>query len=167
LLLGLGLGACLLFLLLRGTNLYGDKAPWTPKDNALLTFFAMLKCEKYPPSLCYLLMTLGPALLVLLALDRGIPRWLKPALVFGRVPLFFYLLHLPLIHGLSVAVHWVRFHDVRWLMGVADAKPPPNAGYGLVGTYLVWLVVILILYPVCRWFAELKRRRRDAWLSYL
>lgn len=167
LLLGLGLGACLLFLLLRGTNLYGDKAPWTPKDNALLTFFAMLKCEKYPPSLSYLLMTLGPALLVLLALDRGIPRWLKPALVFGRVPLFFYLLHLPLIHGLSVAVHWVRFHDVRWLMGVADAKPPPNAGYGLVGTYLVWLVVILILYPVCRWFAELKRRRRDAWLSYL
>ena len=165
--LGLGMTACLLFLLLRGTNLYGDKTPWTPKENAWLSFLSILRCEKYPPSLSYLLMTLGPALLVLAALDRGVPRWLKPALIFGRVPLFFYLLHIPLIHGLSVVVHWIRFHDVRWLFGIAGAKPPQGAGYGLLGTYVAWVVVMLTLYPVCRWFADLKRRRRDIWLSYL
>jgi len=167
LMLSLGMGACAMFVLLRGTNLYGNTTPWTPKPNLLDTIFSILDCRKYPPSLSYLLMTLGPALLILTALDQGIPRWLKPALVFGRVPLFFYLIHLPLIHGLSVAVHWLRFHDVRWLVGVPGAKPPEQAGYGLLGTYLAWMIVLLILFPVCRWFADLKRRRRDVWLSYL
>ena len=167
LMLSLGLAACVLFLLLRGSNIYGDPKPWTTQDTALHTFFSALKCEKYPPSLSYLLMTLGPALLVLSWLDRGLPIWLRPVLIFGRVPLFFYLLHLPLIHGLSVAVHWFRFHDAGWLLGVPAAKPPANAGFGLIGTYLVWILILLLLFPVCRWFAELKRRRRDAWLSYL
>ncbi len=162
-----GLGAIALFAVLRGTNLYGNTTPWAQQSSALFTLFSMLDCRKYPPSLCYLLMTLGPAMLVLAALDGGTPRWLRPALVFGRVPLFFYLLHLPLIHGLSVLVHRFRFTDLGWLFGVDGAKPPPGAGFGLGATYATWLLVLLILFPGCRWFAELKRRRKDAWLSYL
>lgn len=166
-LFALGAGAVVLFAALRWTNLYGDPKPWTVQKNTLFTLFSILDCRKYPPSLCYLLMTLGPAFLVLGWLDRGTPRWLRPILVFGRVPLFFYLLHLPLIHALSVLVNLLRFARADWLYGNSEGvKPPEDVGFGLVGTYVTWLFVLLLLYPVCRWFAELKRRRRDAWLSY-
>ena len=165
-LLGLGAGALLLFGLLRFTNLYGDPKPWSVQDNATLTMFSFLDCQKYPPSLCYLLMTLGPAFLVLALLDRGTPRWLQPALVFGRVPLFFYLLHLPLIHALAVGVNFFRFGRADWLYGILPAKPPAEAGFDLPVVYLAWIVVVVALYPACRWFANFKRRRREAWLSY-
>jgi uncharacterized membrane protein len=167
LMFALGLGAIALFILFRGFNLYGNTPGWKEQGTPLNTLFAILDCRKYPPSLSYLLMTLGPALIVLAWLDRGTPVWLRPALVFGRVPLFFYLLHLPLIHGLSVLVHRLRFTDVGWLFDMPGARPPPGAGFSLAGTYLAWIIVLLILYPVCRWFADLKRRRRDPWLSYL
>src|SRR5947207_1145993 len=97
---GLGVGLILLFILIRGINGYGDPNPWSRQKNGLFTLFSFLNCHKYPPSLAYLLMTLGPALVVLALLERGTPRWLGPILVFGRVPLFYYLIHLPLIHGL-------------------------------------------------------------------
>jgi uncharacterized membrane protein len=167
-LFSLGAGAIALFLALRLTNVYGDPKPWTAQKTALFTFFSILDCHKYPPSLCYLLMTLGPALIVLALLDRGTPAWLRPALVFGRVPLFFYLLHLPLIHALAVLVNLLRYGRADWLYGnVEGVMPPSDAGWGLIGTYIAWLIVLLILYPICRWFADVKRRRRDAWLSYL
>jgi uncharacterized membrane protein len=163
----LGSGLILAFLVLRGTNLYGDPKPWTRQAHAGLTLLGVLDCHKYPPSLAYLLMTLGPALLVLAWMDRSRPRWLQPCLVFGRVPLFYYLLHLPLIHALAVALSLVQVGHADWLYGLHPAKPPVGAGVGLLGTYLVWIAVVLTLYPVCRWFAGVKRRRREAWLSYL
>jgi len=166
-LIALGSGAIALFILLRGTNLYGDGTPWKSQATEWATMLSVLDCVKYPPSLNYLLMTLGPGLLILACLESGTPRVLKPTLSFGRVPLFFYLLHLPLIHGLSVLVHRLRFEDVRWLFSVPGSTPPPGAGFNLFTTYLVWVLVLVLLYPVCRWFAELKRRRKDAWLSYL
>jgi uncharacterized membrane protein len=163
----IGLGAIALFVFLRATNLYGNLLPRPPQPTALRTILSALDCTKYPPSLSYLLMTLGPGLLLLAWFERGTPAWLKPALVFGRVPFFYYMLHLPLIHGLS----WALFH---WQYGRADfARPlpssvaPPDAGFGLFGTYLVWIAVVLVLYPACQWFADYKRRHRDsAWLSY-
>ena len=91
----------------------------------------------------------------------------RPILVFGRVPLFYYLIHLPLIHGLSVALHVLRVGHANWLYGSAPAKPPPDAGFSLPIVYLAWIIVVILLYPACQWFADLKRRRRDAWLSYL
>lgn len=164
----LGLLAVALFVVVRLSNLYGDPTPWSPQKNGLFTFLAILDCHKYPPSLCYLLMTLGPALLVLACLDGGTPGWLRWTLVFGRVPLFYYVLHLPLIHGLSVIVHWLRFGHADWLWGnIRGIKPPEGAGFDLWGVYLAWATVLMILYPACNWFAALKRRRRDAWLSYL
>ena len=167
-LLRLGLALVVLFVALRLLNAYGDPKPWSQQRNGLFTLFSFLDCHKYPPSLCYLLMTLGPSLLLLAWLERGTPRWLRWVLVFGRVPLFYYLLHLPLIHGLSVLVHWLRFGHADWLWGNTEGiKAPTGAGFDLIWVYVAWAAVLLILYPVCKWFAELKRRRRDAWLSYL
>jgi len=160
-----------LFVLLRAINVYGDPDHWSPQKNALFTFFSFLNCHKYPPSLLYLLMTLGPALVVLAVLDRGTPRWLGPVLVFGRVPLFYYLLHIPLIHGLGVLFAYVRYGHAEWFFANPPAAGPPpipaDYGYSLPVVYLIWVGVIAALYPACQWFAEVKRRRREVWLSYL
>jgi uncharacterized membrane protein len=148
----LGTSAVLLFAVLRLTNFYGDPHPWVSQKSPLYTVFSFLNCQKYPPSLCYLLMTLGPALCLLAVFDRGTPRWLKPLLVFGRVPLFYYLLHLPLIHGLSMAAR--------------QLNTPSGAGFGLAEVYLFWVAIVALLYLPCRWFAGFKARHRYAWLSY-
>ena len=172
-LFGLGATLTLLFILLRAINLYGDPRPWSGQKNSLFTLFSFMNCHKYPPSLLYLLMTLGPALLVLAALDRGMFGWLKPLLVFGRVPLFYYLLHLPLIHGLAVLASYWAYGRADWWFANPPEGPdapilrPADYGYGLPVVYLVWIGVVLVLYPVCRWFAGVKRRRHDPWLSYL
>ena len=174
------------FFLLRFSNLYGDAKLWSSQSTGFLTLLSMLDCTKYPPSLGYLLMTLGPAAIVLALLDRAVQPpsppaaggegrgeegriaiFLRPILVFGRVPLFYYLIHLPLIHGLSVALHVLRLGHANWLYGSAPAKPPPDAGFDLWVVYVAWIIVVFLLYPACQWFADLKRRRRDAWLSYL
>lgn len=155
------------FLVLRGLNGYGEPRPWTAQDHWLKTAGSFLDCTKYPPSLDYLLMTLGPALLFLAWLDRGVPRWLQPALLFGRVPLFFYLLHLPLIHALSLLVNLLRFGHADWLWGNTPAKPPPGAGFGLPVVLGAWLLLLLLLHPACRWFADYKRRTRAGWTGYL
>ncbi|MSU66300.1 MAG: DUF1624 domain-containing protein [Opitutus sp.] len=163
----LGLALTLAFVALRLVNGYGDPKPWAPQRDTLFTIFSFLDCGKYPPSLCYLLMTLGPALLLLALFDRPVPAWLQPILVFGRVPLFFYLLHLPLLHGLGIFANALRFGRADWLYGVHPAEPPAGAGFGLVGVYVAWLAAVGLLYPACTWFADVKRRRREAWLSYL
>ncbi|MCX6956547.1 MAG: heparan-alpha-glucosaminide N-acetyltransferase domain-containing protein [Verrucomicrobia bacterium] len=160
----LGLGLCAAFVLLRLSNVYGNLTPWTAQPRAGFTLLSFLDCTKYPPSLCYLLMTLGPGVLLLAFFERGTPAWLKPALVFGRVPFFYYILHLPLIHALAYATH--AFHSGDGSLSPFSEKVPPNAGVSLLWTYGVWAMVVVLLYPLCRWFAELKRRRRDAWLSY-
>jgi uncharacterized membrane protein len=169
LMLGIGLALTAAFLVVRGLNGYGDPRPWTAQDSLLKTVFAFVDCTKYPPSLDYVLMTIGPALIVLSRLDRGTPKLLRPFLVFGKVPLFYYLLHLPLLHGMAVIVAYIRHGHAEWLFRTpfSDAPVPPDAGFGLLGVYLFWIAAVLILYPVCRWFADLKMRRRDAWLSYL
>ena len=91
----------------------------------------------------------------------------RPLLVFGRVPMFFYLLHLPLLHGLAVALAWLTHGRADWLYGNRHPAPPADAGYGLGGVYLAWVVAVALLYPLCRWFAAYKQRNRAAWLSYL
>jgi uncharacterized membrane protein len=174
-LLRAGAGATVLFVALRAMNGYGDPRPWTAGASPLATVMSFLACSKYPPSLCYLLMTLGPALVFLAAADRflegGTPRWAAPVVTFGRVPFLFYVLHVPLIHGGAVAVGALRG-------GAADASAMahklflPDAvvarvGFSLPVVYLAWALAILVLYPVCRWFASVKARSRAAWLGYL
>jgi uncharacterized membrane protein len=168
----LGAALTIAFVVIRAANVYGDLRLWTPQPTMGSTLLAFLDCHKYPPSLCYLLMTLGPALMLLACLDRytPAPAALKPLLVFGRVPLFYYLLHLPLVHALSLLIETVRFGHAPWLLGNPfgpNPAMPANAGLGIAGVYVVWLLALALLYPLCAWFAALKRRRRDAWLSYL
>src|ERR1700691_3598661 len=170
-LLPLGAGLSATFLVLRGINVYGDPLRWSTQKSAVFTALSFLNTTKYPPSLLYLLMTLGPALLFLWAIDAGTPQWLRPALTVGKVPMFYYLLHIPLIHLLAVAVCYARYGQVYWMFESPTLRqfpitPPPGWGYSLPIVYLVWAVVVLTLYPLCRWFPDLKRRRSDAWLSY-
>jgi len=171
-LLRLGMALCLAFAVIRGVNIYGDPARWTRQKNAVLTALSFLNTVKYPPSLLFLLMTLGPAMILLGVLERGTPRLLRPVLVIGKVPLFYYLLHFFLIHLLAVAVCFVRYGSAHWMFESPDlahypVSAPPGWGYSLPVVYLAWTFVVLAMYPLCRWFAALKQRRSDAWLSYL
>jgi uncharacterized membrane protein len=172
LLLRLGLATTLAFFVIRGIDLYGDPSRWVRQKTAFFTFLSLLNTTKYPPSLLFLLMTLGPALLLLWSVDRGTPRVLRPALVFGKVPLFYYVLHFSLIHLLAVATCYARYGTAHWMFESPDLAhypftPPPGWGYSLPVVYLVWTAVVAATFPLCRWFAALKRRRREAWLSYL
>jgi uncharacterized membrane protein len=170
-LLPLGMGISAAFVILRTINVYGDPSRWSGQRSAAFTVLSFLNTTKYPPSLLYLLMTLGPAMLFLWAVDAGTPGWLRPALIFGKVPMFYYLLHVPLIHLIAVAVCYLRYGHVYWMfespdLGAFPITPPPGWGYSLPVIYLVWICVVLTLYPLCRWFAGLKQRRHDTWLSY-
>jgi uncharacterized membrane protein len=162
-LLGLGIALCLGFVVLRAANVYGDPDPWSRRGDGVFTVLSFLNCHKYPPSLLYLLMTLGPALLLLALFERAPHFPGRPLLIFGRVPMFFYLIHIPLIHALALVV--ALFHYGPAILG-AD-QVPADYGYSLPVVYAVWLSVVAALYPVCRWFAGVKARRRDAWLSYV
>jgi uncharacterized membrane protein len=165
--LTLGLAITMAFVILRWTNLYGDPGPWSVQERGpVYTFLSFLRCQKYPPSLLYLLMTLGPAIASLAIFDRGTGPLGRPLVTFGRVPLFYYLLQWPLIHILAVAFNAARGVDYRWLLGSGPFQAPTNYGYSLPVVYAMWVVTVVILYVPCRWFADLKRRRRDVWLSY-
>ena len=170
-LLRLGLSSIALFVILRFINVYGDPVRWSRQRSAAFTVLSFLNTTKYPPSLLFMLMTLGPAIVLLWAMDGGTPRWIKPTLVFGKVPMFYYLLHIPLIHLLAIVVCYARYGQIHWMfesndLGSFPITSPPGWGYSLPVVYLVWLVVILALYPVCRWFAGVRQRRSDTWLSY-
>src|SRR6476661_283153 len=165
-----GLGVTALFLVLRGSNLYGDPRPWTSAGR-MPAVLAFLNTTKYPASLSFLLMTLGPTIALMPVLERArgtVAGWLA---VFGRVPFFFYVLHIPLIHALALVVSAIRQGSVSpWLFANHPmGNPPPPDGYswslGLL--YLVWAIAIVILYVACRWFAGLKARRTDAWLRFV
>ena len=171
-LLRLGLGLSAAFVVLRGINIYGDPLRWEKQRSALFTVLSFVNTRKYPPSLLFLLMTLGPALLLLWALDRGTPRVLRPAHVIGRVPLFYYVGHFFLIHLFAVIVCYVRYGTAHWMtespdLGHYPFAPPPGWGYSLPVVYGVWILVVLAMYVPCRWMAGLKQRRKDAWLSYI
>jgi uncharacterized membrane protein len=146
------------FILLRASNLYGDPAPWAPQETWLATLLSFLNCEKYPPSLLYLMMTLSPALMLLAAFEHARGAFARVLSVFGKVPFFFYVVHIYLIHALAVATGAA-------MTGAVAASPKISLGLG--GIYLVWLFVLALLYPLCRWFADLKTRRTEWWWSYL
>lgn len=171
-LLRLGIALTAAYVLLRYINIYGDPNRWSTQKTALYTVLSFLNVIKYPPSLLFLLMTLGPALVFLWAVDGGTPRALRPALVIGKVPMFYYVLHFSLIHLLAVATCYARYGTAHWMFESPDlahypVTPPPGWGYSLPVIYLVWALVVLSMYPLCRWFAALKQRRSDPWLSYL
>ncbi len=159
-----------LFGLLRALNVYGDPSPWEVQDSSLFTVMSFLNTTKYPPSLLFLLMTIGPAWLLLWVFERWPPAaGARPLLVLGRVPLFFYLLQWPAARTLSLLLHALTDKEVAFLFTTpgGNGAIPPDAGFGLWVTYVGWLVGLWLLYPLCRWFYGVKQRRRDWWLRYL
>jgi len=173
-LLRLGLSLSGAFLVLRTWNHYGDPAPWSHQSSTLFTFLSFLNTTKYPPSLLFLLMTLGPAAIALAFFERVAFSSSNPLIVFGRVPFFFFLYHFSAAHLMAIVLGAIRYGPHHFLLLPAPSVGgprqlfPQDYGFGLPVVYLVWLAVIAISYPVCRWYAQLKQRRRDLWwLSYL
>jgi uncharacterized membrane protein len=173
LLLRLGLAMTAAFVIIRALNAYGDPTPWTVQSQPVFTVLSFLNTTKYPASLAFLLMTLGPALLFLAWADGVRVNERHPLLVFGRVPLFYFLVHIPLIHAVAIALNWTRYGMASFLftppptLGTPRNLFPPDYGWDLSVVYGVWIAVVLALYPTCLWFMRLKARRREWWVAYL
>lgn len=165
-LITLGAGALVAFVTLRAANIYGDARLWESYPDAAKTIFSFLNVTKYPPSLLYALVTLGAGLLLLPALERlgGVVG--RVLATYGRVPLFVYVLHLYVLLIAAFVVATIKGVDLSALES-GGGPPPENFGVGLAGAYVAWIVIMAALYPACSWFAGVKRRRRDWWLSYL
>lgn len=168
-LIAAGAGLLLLFVLLRWSNLYGDPFPWQPQQRFTYTLLSFIRVHKYPPSLLYTCITIGPALL-LLAFTEGVKnRFTNMASVFGRVPFFYYIMHVYLIHLLVMIVFFASGFGSADI--VTDGSPflfrPPQLGFGIAGVYLMWLLVLVLLYPLCKWYDTYKQTHRKWWLSYV
>jgi len=171
-LLRLGIILTTAFVVLRAINIYGDPSRWATQHTPTYTVLSFLNTTKYPPSLLFLLMTLGPTLLLLWSVDTHTPQFLRPALIIGKVPMFYYLLHFALIHVLAVIICYARYGHIHWMFESPDLAhypitPPPGWGLTLPLVYLVWAFVVLIMYPLCRWYAAVKQRSDNPLLSYL
>jgi uncharacterized membrane protein len=162
----LGAASLTAFVLLRTTNVYGDPTDWALQDTTLQTLLAFVNVQKYPPSLQYLLLTLGAAFLLLVAFESVRGKFSQMLRTFGRVPLFFYVLHIALAHLAAGMIALAMGYGTA-LLGDDFMSVPQQWGFGLPVVYLAWLLVVATLYPACRWFAAVKRRRDDWWLSYL
>jgi uncharacterized membrane protein len=159
-LFAMGLGTLAGFIVLRWINIYGDPRPWEAQKDLMYSVMSFLNCQKYPPSLLFLLMTLGGTFLALAAFDRGLPWLGGPLRVFGQVPLFFFLLHLPLAHGLALVFAASQGYPIRWMFQFPPFQSPPGYGTSLLTVYVFWAVAVALLYYPCLWYAGRKRRRR-------
>jgi uncharacterized membrane protein len=171
-LLRLGVLLTIGFILLRAINIYGDPFHWTHQRTAVYTVLSFLNTVKYPPSLLFLLMTLGPAILFLWLVDNQTPNALRPALIYGKVPMFYYLLHFFTIHALAVILCYTRYGEIHSMFQSPDLAnfpitQPPGWGLALPWVYLIWIAVVIAVYPLCRWYAGLRQRSNNPWLSYL
>ena len=170
----IGGSAVALFIALRAFDVYGDPSKWSLQKNALFTVWSFVNATKYPPSLLFLLMTLGPSILALAWFEtfKTFASGLRKVLVtFGRVPLFFYLLQWYTAHLIGVVAGLIAGQSVAWQFESPFDKfsnlPATDSGFRLWIVYLCWIIGVLALYPLCKWFAGVKARRKDWWLSYL
>lgn len=166
-----GLSFILLFIALRSFNFYGDPSPWEIQSSSLFSFLSFINVTKYPPSLLYLLITLGPSLLFLYLFEKFDFSWIKPIITIGRVPMFWYILHLYVIHAVATVAALLTgfaFSDMV-LTGFISFEPQLKGyGFSLWAVYLFWVGICLILYPVSKWYDGYKRANRQKWwLSYL
>ena len=172
-LMRLGLALTVAFIVLRGVNIYGDPAPWSHQTSALFNVLSFLNTTKYPPSLDFLLMTLGPGIAAMAWLERFRFSFTNPLVVFGRVPFFYYVTHLLVAHLIAIAMNLARYGRTSFLLIAPPSKGspselfPPDYGYPLWTVYAVWVVVLLLLYPACLRFARLKQGHHNWWFTYL
>lgn len=172
LLLYSGAAATLLFIILRAVNYYGDPAPWSVQKDFLFTIMSFLNTTKYPPSLLYTLMTIGPVLIVLALMEVIRIKRLEPFVIIGRVPLFYYVLHFYLIHATGLITHMIltgkSFSDIDLHFSWTNfGGITAGVGLPLWGVYIAWALIVLFLYPICKWYNRYKSTHSNWWLSYL
>ena len=168
----IGVSLIVLFIALRYFNIYGNPRPWSDQSNPMLNFFSFMDVQKYPPSLLYLCATIGPALILLALLENiknGFTAFIR---TFGRVAFFYYVLHIYLIHLIAVICFFAKGHSMEDAIRSAPTLPfmfvIPGEGYSLPVVYLIWLLVVLLLYPLCRKYDRYKSSHKDKWwLSYI
>ncbi|HXS35608.1 MAG TPA: heparan-alpha-glucosaminide N-acetyltransferase domain-containing protein [Flavipsychrobacter sp.] len=164
----IGFGAIALFIILRWSNVYGDPFPWQRQTTVVKNILAFIKCQKYPPSLLYLLMTLGPAIASMPLLEKmsnGIGSFFT---VYGRVPMFYYILHIYLLHSMALITGVIMgFPTSTFTDNGALFSPATNWGFPLAIVYIYWISTVLMLYYPCRWFMQVKQTNKSWWLSYL
>jgi len=171
-LLMIGGSAVALFILLRFTNLYGDPFPWSHQQSPFYSFLSFINVNKYPPSLLYILMTLGPAILFLAFTENINNTASKAVSIYGRVPMFYYVIHIFLIHLITMAAAGL-FTDFSWKVWILKqplwfTEDLKGYGFSLGIVYLVWAVVVIGLYPLCKWYDKYKSAHKEKWwLSYL
>jgi uncharacterized membrane protein len=167
-LLQTGLASLMLFVLLRSINIYGDPNPWRVQDVWWKTVLDFFRCNKYPPSLLYLLMILGTSVLILGWLENVYNKITSFLMVFGRVPLFLYLIHVYLVHLTQLVIAFFAGFSLRDMVHGPFRSPyPTDWGFELPVVYTVWVFIIIALYWPCRWFMRIKQQRKAWWLSYL
>jgi uncharacterized membrane protein len=165
----LGAGMLLLFIIVRTLNEYGDPSPWSYQRNFFYTFLSFIKVTKYPPSMLFVCITIGIALIALAFLEDVQNKFTKWMTVYGRVPFFYYVLHLYLMHAFCVIAFFLSGYGADNI--VSPQTPflfrPPRFGYSLPIVYVIWFIVVLLLYPICRWYNRYKSTHHNWWLSYL
>jgi uncharacterized membrane protein len=167
----LGLTVIVFFVVLRWTNIYGDPFKWSPQRNFLFSIFSFINTQKYPPSLLFMCMTIGPALLFL-SIFETFNNWLTRIItVYGRVPFFYYLIHFYLLHTICMLLFLSRGHKLEEGLNAPKGFPVnfiiPGEGYSLTTVYLIWLAIVIVLYPLCKWYSNYKATDKAWWLSYL
>jgi uncharacterized membrane protein len=168
----MGVAALLIFIVVRFINIYGDPVAWTVQRNGFITFLSFIKVQKYPPSLMYMCVTAGCALLALSFLETFKNSFTRIMLVYGRVPFFYYILHFYLVHLLAAIAFFLRGHSVQDAIDSARNLPfifiIPGEGYSLAAVYIVWLAMVIFLYPLCKWYDRYKTNHKEKrWLGYL
>ena len=171
-LIATGIFAIVLFIVLRYINFYGDPVKWTPQKNSFFTFLSFLKVNKYPPSLLYVLITIGSACLFLGLMERVQNWFVRIVSVYGRVPMFYYLLHIYLIHLLAVIISMLTPGE-DWHIWILDqplwfTQSLKGYGFSLPFAYSVWAIIVIALYPICKQYDRYKQSHKEKWwLSYL
>ena len=166
----IGLSSLALFTVIRLINIYGDSQPWAPQGSAVFTFMSFMNISKYPPSLAFGLVTLGIMFLLLASAERlhtSVKNILK---VYGKVPLFYFIVHFYVIHALTLAVLWLQgFHWAQFEFATGTFGRPSGveSGLPLWGIYVVWFVVVIMLYKPCQWYGKYKSTHKHGWLKYV
>jgi uncharacterized membrane protein len=171
-LLLIGTGSIVFFVIVRFINIYGDPFPWSTQKNNMLTFLSFIKVHKYPPSLMYMCMTIGPALLFLALIEKVQNRFTNIMRTYGRTAFFYYIIHWYLVHTICAICFFTRGHSLNDAITAMQNLPfmfvIPGEGYSLGVVYLIWLLVIALLYPLCKWYDTYKTSHKEKWwLSYL
>jgi uncharacterized membrane protein len=171
-LLGTGVGLLVFFAVLRFTNLYGDPVDWSAQKNALYTFLSFMNVQKYPPSLLYMCATIGPALIFLGLVKNTGSRLSKIFIIYGRVPMFYYIIHFYVLCIVNITLYLSRGHTVaeglKGMPGMPWKFVAPGEGFSLAVAYAIWISVVIALYPLCKWYDKYKSSHPEKkWLSYL